>query len=142
MDVIKRKRVQLFCNDKSLTRQSFKAEVDINSIVAKARTTGLVSHLTVKRPMYGDFASVPMYQNALNIVNFARERFDELPAIVRERFSNDPLRMLVFLSDPKNASEGVSLGLLEPKAKDLPVPRVYDVDKRHKGDADPKDGSK
>lgn len=143
VDVLKRAgpRVRITCGGGSRTKQSFKAMTDINTIVSRARTTGLVSHVNVKRPMYGDVSKMGSYQDALNLVNTASEMFMALPAVVRERFSHDPAELLVFLSDPKNRPEAVELGLLEPKPLkgDVgPVPRVVVVDKRPKGDADVK----
>jgi len=52
-----------------------------------------------------------------------RERFEALPSLVRERFANDPSRMLAFVADKANAKEAESLGLLAPKAPP-PAPPV------------------
>lgn len=107
----KRKRVQLQFDQPSLTKQEFAAENDINYIVERARVTG---ELPQKRtePVYGDFTSVPEYQEALNIVNEAENAFQSLPSIIRERFQNNPAMMLDFMADPKNRPEAVALGLI------------------------------
>jgi phage internal scaffolding protein len=114
---------------KGRTKQSFKAQCDINSIVAKYNATGAFSHLTSKRGMYADVSAVPDYRSALDIVAKADAAFNGLSSKVRERFNNDPDRMVAFLRDPSNVDEGVKLGLLvrkeappAPPAPPLPVP--------------------
>jgi len=122
----KRRRVQLFFSDPSLTKQSFKDEVDVNNIVARYKKTGqLPGHLSTVQPMYGDVSSVPSYQDALNTVLTAQATFMALPSAVRSRFDNDPGKLLAFISDPKNAKEGVSMGLLVDKG--TPVSKTGDT---------------
>lgn len=105
----------LECKDASLTRQEFLDESDINNIMAKY-AQGLAPVPSGDRPpLYGDFSSVPDYQHALQIVIDAQERFDSLPAQVRERFGNDPGRLLDFLCHEENYEEGVKLGFFEKK---------------------------
>lgn len=122
------------------TKQSFKAQCDINKIVDKARVTGLVGHLNTKKPVYGDVSDIPDYQSALSIVIKADEAFSSLPSKVRNRFHNNPVEMIDFLSNKENFDEAVKLGLFvkkvvepekvqkvevvnpEPKAKDGPEP--------------------
>lgn len=110
-----RNRVQLVCSDVSLTKQGFKDQCDMNGIVERARTTGMLTHVNARSPMYGDVSNVSDYKDALLVVNRANECFMALPSKVRERFSNDPNRMVEFLSNPANFDEAVSLGLIEPK---------------------------
>lgn len=103
-----------------LTQQSSKDECDINLIVAAAKRGADISHLSRAVPMYGDFTGLPSYRDALNMVNKARDMFMGLDAFVRERFGNDPGRLLDFLADDKNRDEAVKLGLV--KAPPAPVP--------------------
>ena len=51
--------------------------------------------------------------------------FDSLPSSLRERFSNDPSRLLAFVDDESNFDEAVKLGLLSP----LPVEDIPHLDK-------------
>lgn len=107
-------RQQIFFTGNSRTKQSFREEVDINAIVARARVSGGFSHVNTKPVIYGDFTTVPDYMSALLIIKNASTMFEALPAVVRDRFANDPGKLMVFVSDPANADEARSLGLLKP----------------------------
>lgn len=110
----------IYFDDPSLTVQSFKDETDINLIVARAIAGGDVLHVNPRVARYGDFSNVPDYQAALNLVNRAEGMFRELPANVRERFSNDPVKMVEFLQHSENYDEAVKLGLVVAR----PIPDV------------------
>jgi len=85
-------------------------------------------------PQYGEFADLPDYQSALELVRHANEQFNALTSRQRERFGNDPERFLAFTGDPANAEEMAKLGLMKPealervaahkKAKETPKPEV------------------
>ena len=62
----------------TLTKQSFASQCDINSIVERYRTTGLVSHVSSKVPFYGDVSGVTDYRAAVEMVDQARASFMEL----------------------------------------------------------------
>lgn len=93
------------------TVQSFKDDCDINKIMEKYATTGALPDLIKQNPQYGDFASAPDYQTALNLVNHAHEQFENLEAHIRERFNNDPSKFLAFCADPNSFDEMVKMGL-------------------------------
>lgn len=109
-----------------MTKQSFRAQCDVNTIVEKARATGLVSHVNSKKPSYMDCTAVPDYMSALNIVQTASDTFATLSAKVRERFQNDPGRLMSFLADPANTEEAIKLGLFVKK--EVPVEKVTKVE--------------
>ena len=111
-----RDRGDFTSTDKSMTQQSLSADSDINNIIRKFEKTGLVTHVTDKVAQYGDFTQIPDFQTMLNTVRHAESQFMMLPAELRERFDNDPAKMVAFLSDSRNFKEGVSLGLLEAKS--------------------------
>ncbi|AXH75591.1 MAG: internal scaffolding protein [Microviridae sp.] len=96
------------------TKQSFKEEVDINTIVRRFGLSGVLPAV-VNPPMYGDFGGVFDYQTAMNAVVGARESFMSLPAGVRSRFHNDPQELLAFLGDEGNKAEAIKLGLVDDK---------------------------
>jgi phage internal scaffolding protein len=98
----------------TLTKQSFKDECNINNIVAKFAITGQLPQSS-RKPRYMDCVGVDSYQDALAIVDLAAAHFSALPAKVRARFANDPVKMVAFLEDPNNAEEAIKLGLAEPK---------------------------
>lgn len=107
-------RVVTLCGGKSRTKQSFAEECDVNTIMGKFRTTGMVTHVTAKNPVYEDFSEPMQYLDALSAVAKAQEVFDAMPARVRARVNNDPAELISFVADPANADELVELGLKEP----------------------------
>lgn len=108
----------------SLTRQADKDDCDINVMMARYQSTGVEPRVNPRAAQWGDFADVPTYQEALNVVRQADEDFALLPAEVRERFGNDPSGMLRFLSDEENRAEAIKLGLVNPPAAEPPPQRV------------------
>lgn len=99
----------------SMTQQQFKDATDVNEIMKRYTQTGEINHLNKGQGIYLDNIEIPAYQDALDIVIQANLAFENLPAEVRKRFSNDPAELMQFLEDPKNREEGEKLGLLQPK---------------------------
>lgn len=110
----------------SMTKQSFKDECDINTLMAKYEKTGVLDHVNRRLPEYGDFAGVVSYQDSLNIVLDAREAFASLPARIRDRFGNDPAQYLSFIDKPENKEEAIRLGMIMPPPAD-PSPQKVEV---------------
>lgn len=109
-------RVQKTFEGPSMTKQSFKDEVDINNILAKYQKTGLLDHVATYGGSYGDMPTHDDFHEAMNIVTNANSMFADLPATVRERFDNDPAKFLDFVSDPENREALVEDGLIpEPE---------------------------
>lgn len=113
----KRERVQLDCGDVRITKQNFKAECDVNNIVARAKKTGLVNHVSRYNGQYGDFSEPVDYQSALNFMMEASDVFMSLPSNIRKKFDNDPGQFLSFAEDPANKDQMRELGLLPPLPK-------------------------
>lgn len=109
-----RRKFSISFPTKGRTHQSFKDECDINLIVARARNSVSIP-INARVPRFLDCASIPDYRSALDTVRSAEQMFEGLSSEIRERFSNDPARLLDFLSDEKNRDEAVRLGLLNPK---------------------------
>lgn len=106
-----------------LTKQSFKAECDINNIIKSFSQTGMVTHIS-ERAAKGQYVDLPDsvdFQEALATVEEARTAFMSLPSKIRDRFGSDPEKFLAFLHDPANEAEARALGLLNPVAPP-PVP--------------------
>lgn len=97
----------------SLTKQEFKDECDINTIMAKYQFSGQIPNLNERSPQYIDTTGHD-YQLAMNTVSEANSLFQELPSSLRNRFDNDPAQFLDFCSDDKNRDEMHELGLLKP----------------------------
>lgn len=98
---------------KSLTEQSHKDSCDINVLMARYERSGELPVDEQGQAYYGDFSSVPDPFAAREALQQAEESFMQLPANVRSRFYNDPLKMLEFVSDSKNKDEAVRLGMLK-----------------------------
>lgn len=107
-----RRRVQIEFPDDGRTKQSFKDECDINTILRGYQKNGIISHVRQVQGRYGDFIGAVDYQEALNQVILADEMFNSLPAKVRARFENDPAAFLDFAQNPSNEAEMRSMGLL------------------------------
>lgn len=103
-----------YFDDPSLTKQSFKDETDINMIIKRAEQGATLGNVNSRVAMYGDFTDVPSYQESLDLVNRANGMFMSLDAFVRERFGNDPRKMVSFLQDGRNRDEAIRLGLVKP----------------------------
>lgn len=121
------KRVQIFFDEPSLTRQEFKNECDINMIMKKFRKIHGVEFLKkyngVVGGQFGDFSDVPDYRTARDQVMRMEEVFMALPAKVRSRFNNDPAELLDFVDNPANLEEARALGLAKP-SESIPTPPV------------------
>lgn len=104
------------------TLQSFKNECDINRIMKRYQQTGVIDHINRAQPRFGDI-EVYDFQESMNIVLEAEARFAALPSEVRDRFGNDPARLLDFVSKPENAQEAVKLGLLDAPPMPVPTPQ-------------------
>lgn len=104
----------------TLTDQSFVEECDINTLVRRFGIDGSPeAHVP---PTFGDFASAADYLHSQLVVAEAVQAFEALPASVRERFNNDPARMLEFVGDPANTEQAIALGIATKKADPVPVP--------------------
>lgn len=108
-----RRRVQTDCFEGGRTKESEKEKCDINLIVARHRSTGVIEHVNQQQPIYGDFTNVKDYHASLMRVRSAHEQFEALPATVRDHVGNDPGNFLEFVLDPKNREELEGLGLKE-----------------------------
>jgi len=107
-----RHRVTIDAGGESRTKQSFKDECDVNTIMARYQKTGVVTHFNEQKASYG-FAPAIDYQEALNLVKKASDLFDGLPSQIRAKFQNNPREFLAFCENPDNRSEMALLGLLK-----------------------------
>lgn len=124
----------------SKTKQSMKAECDINNIMAKYQKSGLVTHVNERQGTYDDFISAPDYHTAMNQICAANESFESLPSGIRNRFHNDPALFLEFVQDPAHQDELVRMGLADPKPEKTPTEPVQ-APKAKSGTRDPGDPS-
>lgn len=102
----------LHCRDKTLAQQQFKDECDINILFARYLETGEMPQVQ-QGLTYGNFEGIFDFQTAMNAVRTAEGLFTQLPARVKNRFANDPQKLLEFLADPENREEAEFLGLID-----------------------------
>ena len=121
---VESEKVGLDCSVKpSRTKQQFKEESDINTIVRRFGLTGQLPS-NVRMPVNGDFTNVPDFRTAMDLIVAARESFDAMPADVRSRFHNDAAEFVDFCSDVKNRDEAIKLGLVEKPLQAAPAASV------------------
>lgn len=84
----------------SKTDQSFKNEVNVNTIMDKWRKGQQITHLTKRQGQFIDASNIPDLHKAFAQVEQAREAFAQLPARVRDAMGNDPRNVEAFLLNP------------------------------------------
>jgi phage internal scaffolding protein len=100
-----------FPENSPYTKQEFKDESDINTIMSQYQRTGLMPNINESAPQYLDATGYD-FREQMEFVRGAQELFNELPSDLRNRFNNDPARFLDFTADPLNRVEMAKLGLL------------------------------
>lgn len=106
-------RVRTPVGKKSLTKQSFKDQCDINNILAGYQKTGIVNHVSKYQARYDDVEPID-YHTAMNIVVTTNSMFAELPSSVRAEFNHDPKMFLEAVQNPDKYQDVlVKHGLLE-----------------------------
>jgi phage internal scaffolding protein len=101
----------------SKTQQQFTKDADINNIVNKYKTTGILGDplaINGRKMYFGDFSNIPNYAEVKQMVVDAERRFMSLDPKVRAKFRNNPQEALDFLADPANQKEAEELGLITP----------------------------
>lgn len=93
-------------------KQEFARESDINVIMSRYEKSGHLPPADMES-VYADFSDVGELQDALARVDAAREAFMTVPADIREKCGNDPVRFMGYLQDPKNADELREVGILK-----------------------------
>lgn len=102
----------LDCGDELITKQSHKAECDINTIYEQYTNTGNINHLNARTPDYLDLPDSIDYQESYNLMLQANEAFASLPSRLRDYYKNDPSTFLQALSDPNERDRLVEFGVL------------------------------
>lgn len=97
------------------TKQSFKDECDINTIMGRYMRTGEMPMINLSYPQYLDVSGAD-FQSHMQFIAGAQTMFNELPSDVRNRFQNDPAAFLDFCSNEKNRPEMAAMGLLSLEA--------------------------
>lgn len=117
-------RVGKTFNLPSIAKQSFKAECDINHIMAKYNKTGFIEHVSKYKGSYSDLPMAFDYHESLLAMQSADDAFNTLSADIRLKFENDPHLFLEFIEDPDNVEEIAALGLGPAHAVPHPGPAI------------------
>lgn len=99
------------------TKQEFKDECDVNNIVKRYVKDGFLAHVARGVPRFVDVSEVGDFRQAVDQVRAATAFFEGLPAKVRDRFGNDPVK---FIDEAGNLTrdEMRELGLAELRKSD------------------------
>jgi len=104
--------VHVFFPEQGRTKQSFKAECDVNNIVAKYQRTGILAFNEKHEARYFDTTGIE-FAHAMQVVAEGNQMFADLPSSMRKRFHNDPVAFMEFVHNPANFDEGVKLGIFD-----------------------------
>lgn len=108
----------------SKTKGYLAKDYDVNNIMAKAQRGFTVPGMR-KPPLFTEGMQLDLpqdFQSAMEIVQRSEQAFSELPAVLRDRFHNNPAELLTFLADVNNRPEAVRLGLIEDKKTEVLPP--------------------
>lgn len=98
------------------TQQGLSERTDINQIMKKydpsVREKLMMGPQAIQGPIV-DLTGIGDYEEAWNKANRGREAFMRLPSAIRNRFENDPEKLIKFLhsKDQKDIDESVALGI-------------------------------
>jgi len=107
------------CPEPTLAQQSFKDEVNINTIMRKFAMSGELPE-KIRPVMLEEYDEVFDFQTAMNTVRRAQEEFMKMPSGVRARFQNNPQIFTDFLAREENRTEAEKMGLVIPRPKKDP----------------------
>lgn len=112
----------------SLTKAEFARDADLNELVRRfGISTGNIPVAALDPSYYGDLSDVPDLRTALDRVGEAKERFQALPAAIRQRFNHSPGQFYDWIHNAENWQEAQGMGLLtikssSPEDKTAPTP--------------------
>lgn len=127
---VPRTRVTVDTGTESMTKQSHKAECDINTILKQYQKTGIITHINNQQPLYTDLPSDIDFQQSLEILNRAEDAFASLPSKVRDHFNNSPQEFLEAFKDPRQRDYLTEMGLINrppPQVTAVPLPEKKSV---------------
>lgn len=106
----------------TMTKQQFKDECDINTLLRRYQKNGILEHVNRFQGNYADITDLPDYHDAMQKIVLAQEAFDSLPSEIRKDFRNDPAAFVEFVSDPANQEAIYDYGLAERPTEIPPEP--------------------
>lgn len=110
-----------FVGLKKRTRDEFKKDVDINSILKKYIKSGEIDPAIINQGgTFMDVSDIGDFTAVTQRLEAVKAEFMKLKPEVRAKFENDPAKLLSFVKDEKNLDECISLGIL-PKSLKKPI---------------------
>ena len=111
-----KRKVSISFAENGRTKQAFREECDINTIMARYMKTGILDHVKQGVAQYLDVTGAD-FQDAQNLISGANSMFQALPSAVREQFENNPAYFLEFMENPENHAKAREMGLLAAQAE-------------------------
>lgn len=106
-------RVKTILDGKTITKQEYQAECDINTIVKSWMSSGVCPSVNAKVPLFVDCTLVKSFEQSANDLIAAQDAFMELDPKIRKQFNNSPVELVEFLADERNREEAIKLGLVD-----------------------------
>jgi len=98
----------------SRTKPEYVSQCGIKHIMQRHHMLGISPFQTPNPDLYGK-SVIMTYDEADRLVRATKEAFMLLPSTIRDRFHNNPAKLLNFLEDPKNRDEAIKIGLIMAK---------------------------
>lgn len=99
-------------NEPSLTVQAEEPNCNINNIMQRYATQGILPPTNGTEPQYADVSNIGDYMECLQVVQNAQQAFDSLPSALRKELDNNPANLVTFIQNPANKERCVEFGLL------------------------------
>lgn len=131
------RRVATENTESSMTDQSFKKDCDVNTVIARFKKTGQITHLARTQGVYADLSETKDLLSSIMEVQRANDAFMTLPSQLRAKLNNSPADFIEWINDPKNDEEAIKYGL---KSRSVISEEVKEPQKKEKPNAkSPKD---
>ncbi len=116
-----RSRFQTFNDEPSKTIQSDKNKADIQKILQRHQTIGLVDHLNQAEAQFMDVGAYDDFADVMRIAKSAELEFMQLPSKMREIFDHDVTKWLDSAHDEEKRDALIEAGYLEaPEVPEVP----------------------
>jgi len=112
--------ITLDCGTEEITKQSHKAECDINTILSQFSRTGIIDHINNSPAEWLDLPDTMDFQQSLAVISEAQDAFASLPSQVRDYYQNSPAVFLGALTNPAEHDRLVEYGVLKPRVQSPP----------------------
>ena len=104
----------------SLTVQAEEPNCNINNIMQRYATQGILPPTNGAEAQYADVSNIGDYMECLQVVQNAQNAFDSLPSALRKELDNNPANLVTFIQNPANKERCVEFGLLNQEVMEVP----------------------